>query len=162
MAFLVLLAAGVICAVAVLWSREPRYGGRALSTWLADLDIDSRHSELKATEAVRAIGTNALPWLAKMLCADEPAWKRVLIAFNAKQGFIRVRVTPASVIRYRAVRGYGVLAGGAKDSVPELIRILETETSPHVRACAAMALGSIGREAKAALPALGKAAQDPN
>ena len=53
-----------------------------------------------------------------------------------------------------------MLGGVAEGNVPELVRILQEEPSPQIRACAAFALGQIGRTAKAAAPALRKATGD--
>jgi len=154
--------AGVLCLVAGLWPREPRYGGKSLTSWLADLDLESSHSPAQAEVAVRAIGTNAFPSLLKMLCTKEPAWERAVVAFERRQSVLRFRFTPASAVRYRAVLGYGVLGVAAKDNVPALIQVLTSENSTQVRASTAAALGCIGPAAQAALPALARAAGDTN
>jgi hypothetical protein len=158
LAVLILAVAGTIARqVAVV--REPGYGGKRLSAWLADLDIGSSNSTERAGQAVRAIGTNSFPWLTRMLCASDPMWKQAVMAFNAKQSLVRVPVTSASVVRFRAVQGYNVLGRLAKDNVPALIRIMEADTSSQVRSCVAAALGGIGPEAKAAIPVLWKAVE---
>jgi Tfp pilus assembly protein PilV len=152
---------GVI-AWQVLRQREPVYQGKVLSSWLEDLDLESAHSPEKATQAVRAIGTNGFPVLIKMLCTEDPLWKRGLIAFNARQSFIQLRISQADVVRYRAVQGYGALGAAAKDSVPALIQIMDLETSAEVRSEVAAALSAIGPQARAAIPVLMKAAADKN
>lgn len=141
---------------------EPVYESRALSWWLADLDLESGRSPEKATQAVRAIGTNSFPVLMRMLCASDPLWKRGLIAFNARQSLIQLRISQADVVRYRAVQGYGALGAAAKDAVPSLIQIMDSEASVEVRSDVAAALSAIGPQAKAAIPVLLKAAGDKN
>ena len=42
-------------------------------------------------------------WLTKMLRASDPTWRQAIIAFNAKQSLLRLPVTPASVVRARAI-----------------------------------------------------------
>ena len=142
--------------------REPVYEGKHLSKWLADLSTESSPSQDKPACAVRAIGTSALPWLTTMVRSTDPAWKRAVLAFNAKQRVIRIAVTPANVVRFDAVQGYRVLGSTAKGNVPGLIHLLETEPSPQVRSSIAQALGAIGPAASAAIPALRRAAQDNN
>jgi hypothetical protein len=158
LAVLVVAIAGVIA-----WQvmhREPVYEGKHLSKWLADLAMEASPSQDEPACAVRAIGTNSLPWMMAMVRSTDPAWKRAVLAFNAKQRFIRIAVRPANVARFDAVQGYRVLGSAAKGSVPELIHLLETEPSPQVRSSIAQALGAIGPAARAAIPALRKAAQD--
>jgi hypothetical protein len=154
------LGAGVI-AFFVL-PREPRYEGRSLSAWLAELDLESTHSQSKPVEAVRAIGTNAFPWLRRMLRSQGTIWERALVAFDAGQSLVQLSITPDNVVRNRAVRGYHILGAAAQDDVPQLIQLLQTESSPQVRSSVALALGNIGSAAKAALPALERATTDGN
>jgi hypothetical protein len=76
------MVAAVLASV-VFWEREPRYQGRALSTWI-DREIDAQYEangdsesyELDpkwraATNAVYQIGTNAVPWLLKWSNASD-------------------------------------------------------------------------------------------
>jgi hypothetical protein len=140
--------------------KEPSYGGRHLSNWLALLDLESSRPSEQAVCAVQALGTNAFPVLMRMICSTDPMWKQALIALNARQPFLRVAVTPASVFRNRAIQGYIALGARAKNNVPALIHVLETESSPEVRASVAAALGGIGPGAKSAIPALLRATED--
>ena len=81
-----LLLAALAIGVLVVWLREPRYHGRSLSAWLAALDDGERGNrivfdanspprptkeQLEAAEAVRHMGTNALPELLRLLQAEE-------------------------------------------------------------------------------------------
>ena len=108
------------------------------------------------------VGTNSFACLTGMIRATDPLWKRVLMALNASQSIIRFPVIPAGLVRARAVAGYTALGSAASDNVPVLIRMMELESSPHVRASIAAALGDIGPGAKPAIPVLQKAAQDKN
>src|SRR5262245_36079920 len=141
---------------------EPRYEGRSLSAWLADLDLESPKSQEKPAQAVRAIGTNALPWLRKMLVSKSPVWERTSVAVNANQSLIQFSVTPDNVVRNRALRGYSALGNQAKCDVPHLIELMESESSPQVRSYIALALGNIGPAASEAIPVLERATLDKN
>jgi HEAT repeat protein len=162
------LALGVLAALigVVAWQvlrpPEPVYGGERLSGWLADLDLNSAQSPLRATQAVRALGTNAIPALLRMLRAEDPLWKKGLIAFNARQGFVHLQISQAALLRYRAVDGFRVLGASAKDAVPALIGVMNSPADVEVRSSVAAALGAIGPAAAAAVPALLEAARTPN
>ena len=159
-------AAGLIlCAAVAVYlviPREPRYQGRALSAWLAELDLESPHPQAKASQAVRAIGTNALPWLRRMLLSPGSICERAMLAFNAQQTLVQLPVTPDNVVRNRALRGYHILGNMAEGDVAVLIEVLQRQGSPRVRSYVALALGNIGPGARAALPSLEKATQDSN
>src|SRR5262249_51701330 len=160
----VLICLGVVLAFAVwgLESREPRYKGRTLSAWLCDLDLESARPQPPAVAAIRAIGTNAFPQLDRMLCAMDPGWKQVLLEVKHRQSIFRLPITPARVLRNRAIQGFSALGARARGNVPTLIRFLDSERTAEVRASVAAALGGIGPEAKAAIPMLIRATQDAN
>jgi hypothetical protein len=160
LAILLLVGAG-----ALVWKtlhiEEPVYQGKRLSGWLADLDLNGRSPD-QARQAVRAIGTNSFPVLLRMLSTKDPLWKKFLIALSLKQSIIEFRFSQADVVRCRAVEGYAALGEVAKDGVPALIQMMDSEICVEVRIDTAAALGAIGPSAKAAIPALLKAAGDPN
>src|SRR5260221_3926658 len=162
---LILLLFSAAALAVYFWPKEPSYQGKRLSKWLAELDIRSTsgaNGREQAIRAVCALGTNALPTLTTMLCTKDSPWTKALIKLDAKQSLFHFPVTPASVVQARALQAYGILGGLAEANVPVLIRILEEEPSPEIRACVASALGQIGRGAKAAIPALSKATGDKN
>jgi len=81
--FCVILGVGVL-AVGVLAvvtrEREPVYGGRKLSEWaeMYSEGLDRTNGEnqtRQAAEAIREIGTNAIPYLAKWKSYSLPAWQ---------------------------------------------------------------------------------------
>ena len=161
LAILLSVLLGTICW-RLLTEGEPSYQGRLLHVWLANFDLNGRKQANKAEEALRALGTNALPLLTRMIHTRDPHWKSVLIALNERQSVIHLDLTEARVIRYRAVEGYRVLGAEAKPSIPFLIQLMTSEPSADVRIDVATALGWIGPEAKEAIPVLLKAASDPN
>src|SRR2546423_743458 len=79
--YLIVIAVGVFVGLGVAFipSREPSYEGKRLSEWVEELDrTDSVTREREAVEAIRHIGTNALPYLVKWIRYDRPPWKRKL------------------------------------------------------------------------------------
>ena len=59
---------GLVAALA-LRPAEPRYGGRALSQWVRRPAGDTQG------DAIRQIGTNAVPFLLEWMQYERPAWK---------------------------------------------------------------------------------------
>src|SRR6266481_1691101 len=94
-----LIVAGFLVAVficGVVWKtsspNEPTYSGKRLSVWLDELcaldypkEFDSRTPEV---QAVRAIGTNAIPWLLKEFRGGGAAWRGKLNLLLEKQSLI--------------------------------------------------------------------------
>jgi HEAT repeat protein len=156
------VAAAALGGVVWLWPRQPSYHEKSLSAWLADLDLENPHPSEEAQRAVRTIGTNSLPYLVKMLSCEEPFWERTVNVLERHQSLVHFQITPAGAIRYRAVLGFGTIGSGARDGVPALVQLLNSNRSAQVRAAAASALGAIGPAAEAAIPALTRATQDPD
>src|SRR6266853_932454 len=123
-----LIVAGLITGYFVM-PHEPRYEGRSLSAWLAELDLESPKAQDKPVEALRAIGTSSFPWLRRMLRSEGPIWERAMVAFNGRQSLVQLPITPDNVVRNRAVMGYHMLGKAADSDVPHLIQLLETESS---------------------------------
>jgi len=73
-----LLIAVLFAALLVVLTRErePEYGGRKLSEWVLGLRADSADAREQSREAIRAIGTNAVPYLVKWVRYEMPLWPR--------------------------------------------------------------------------------------
>ncbi len=152
-------AATLAAAVLWLWPREPVYEGKTLSEWLmvnAVTPTGARNSEAeaKATEAVRQIGTNALPLLLKWLDYQRPAWKDKLQRqlFKLPAG-LQSRLFRIRFIQNRlfwpdrrpgaAIHGFRMLGEAASPAIPELTRRLNARR-PDAPANEVSALLNIG------------------
>jgi HEAT repeats len=159
-----LLLAGIVGLL--LWRasgpREPVFEGRSLTSWLDHHVASSAASPpygspgwQKADEAIRQIGTNAIPTLLMMIRAkDRPPF--ILKSMEAIQR-LGIRLPKYRYARARhdeAEYAFRMLGTNAVSAVPELIQIYEENVSPSSHWSAAMALGHVGRGAQAALPAL--------
>jgi hypothetical protein len=121
---------------------EPVYNGRPLSAWLKDFDL-SVPGELtlsrSAQEAVRALGTNALPWLT-----------RELIYMESQATYLRNYSgnKPTSYDRNdAALRAFLVLGPAAAPAVTNIARIFRVlDDYNNGRNCAIDALAAIGPE----------------
>lgn len=180
---------------AVVFPREPVYEGRRLSAWLRDLD-SSRGTginvELPARQAVKHLGTNALPFLLRMLKSQDPEWKSQSVTWLQDTCDLDLSGSLAEAQRQRALRGFQALGRVAEPAIPELraltfgndslvaLHALEAlrgiggprvlpvlfetlnHTNPPLRAEAIAALGSARSRARDAVPQLLKELESPD
>ncbi len=160
---LVIVAVGILLALA--WTpkgpREPEYAGRTLTQWLEHLENNGGDPKVsdECEDAVRQIGTNALPVLLQLLEAPEEPWRREVNAFAARVGIDKPLVRRAWFKKRLAWHGFHILGAQAQGAVPELVAIMSRgRTSGHwnfVIEC----ISVMGPAAEAALPALVKLGQ---
>jgi hypothetical protein len=91
----------------------------------------------------------------KMIAArDPPRIMQKLLRYAESHRWTRIKYRYAMERNEEAEYAFRVLNTNAASAVPDLIRIYEANVSPSSQRCAALALQSIGREARAALPVL--------
>ena len=156
------LAVGLLGAV--VWTAfkayhpEPCYHGRPLSYWLGEYSIlwpvDQQSREDDAAEAIRAIGTNAIPIYLRMLRAKDSALKLEFIALAQKQHLVEIPWTPDHAQHEEAADAFGLLGADASNAVPALIEIYKKRISSDSQHYAAFSLGAIGPAAARAVPVL--------
>jgi hypothetical protein len=146
----------------VLREREPVYHGKRLSVWLVQYGTHhwseghwsvGRKGELeaKAENAIRQIGTNAIPTCLRIIATrDSPLLKLVSRFPERWQPFYRL-----STPEYQFQGAYGLIALGAdaEPAVPALIAMLN-DSHAEVKYAAVFALSSLGSLAEDALPSL--------
>ncbi|MDB6024652.1 MAG: putative domain containing protein [Verrucomicrobiales bacterium] len=143
------IAALVVLSVAliILWlrskSNEPSYHGRSLSQWLDQLDDGTAQwgvqwstlpkktaEQLEAAEAIRAIGTNAIPSLLKGLYVTDSFFydkkEELLDYLKSTREHL---MSPAQLTRWKSALALEALGPLAEPSAPELEKILITENS---------------------------------
>jgi hypothetical protein len=150
---------GVILLVCI-WMRTingPRYQGRSLASWLDEINnAGSLSNAQPALEAIRAIGTNGLPFLLASIRHRDSKLKGKMIYFVEKANItgitipFRYSLTGASCLALKA------LGTNATPIAPEIGDLLE---DPDRKGWALMALFSIG---SAAAPTLIKACESTN
>jgi hypothetical protein len=149
--------------------REPVYQGKRLSVWLRDLPRTG-----EATNALRHLGTNAIPTLLKMLEKEDSFWVSELTEPWARH-VTHIRWLPdwvrspdwyrnqASVLNEGAVRGFEILGSAAQQTAPALTNIYEQNLSPRSQLATGRALNAIGPEAqRVAIPSFLRAAASSN
>jgi hypothetical protein len=142
---------------------EPVFQGTPLSVWLTGFDEKSngpRPDYRAAREAVRQIGTNAIPALMRMLRAKDSALTLKLIRLVAKQPIIKIHYVPASTRNLEAAAALETLGAQAQDAVPQLIEMFDR--IPSRQSEIAIILGCIGPPAKEAIPSLLRGTNNTN
>jgi len=137
----VVLAIGLLAIFS--WPREPRYAGKSLSVWLQELPSSGTKPGEGAVNAIRAMGTNALPTLLARIQTELPLWKMKLNPILNKQHLVKFRFRASDFDRTKVVVAFEILGPVATPAVPNLVRALGGK-EPRVRVCAAGALGGIG------------------
>lgn len=137
---------------------EPGYQGRSLSGWLEEYNRAGAMDKTRAaSEAIRAMGSRALPSLLNDLKAQDTAFKLKLLAW-AREGHIHwlppPRAEPPSVAP--ALLALKDLGQTASPAIPQLERMFE---NPGTSRRGGLGLFSIG---PAAIPAFERACASTN
>jgi len=161
---------------------DPIYEGKRLSQWIKELNSPPPGASAAATEAIKAIGTNAIPQLLIEASAHS-APKAIAIALIENQSLFKLRIVSDSEHQSKALRGLCALgtngalgvAQGLTNSdkwirhgcvgqwdmctyYPEIVfdplfgRLKDSE--PIVRARAANALGMLHQQPERVVPGL--------
>ena len=141
---------------------EPVYQGKRLRVWLQGYQPPKAQHEQawrQADEAVRQIGTNAIPTLLAMLHrSDSAPWKQKILDLAYKQHFIKLNRVAAWRQNFWAAIAFGTLGDDAASAVPDLIKLYDHPVSYPSQRYTAYALSRIGPAAKPAIPSLLRAA----
>jgi len=152
-ALAVLPVALVSLIVWQLWRlREPVYQGRSLRAWVMDFDNtyasdwtgEDSKKHLRAAEALRQIGTNALPALVGIISEQDSSIKELFVKLAAKQSLVDFEFTSVGELQERLRAAFKALGPIARPAIPELERLLNNYDTSYY---AAPALGGIGPDA---------------
>ncbi|MCL5099004.1 MAG: HEAT repeat domain-containing protein [Candidatus Omnitrophica bacterium] len=122
---------------------EPVYQGKQLSDWLQDL-CHGQSAQLRdqAKNAIRQIGTNAIPTLLDMVRARDSRLKLKFMQWTSRQSMVRFRFQPAMVLHTEAVTAFSVLGPAAIPAIEPLAEILGHSETAFTAANALAQLGS--------------------
>jgi len=147
--------------------REPEYAGKSLTAWLEQnfnnmnfLYTDNvpppNYLEEKATRnrarkeaeiAIKHIGTNALPYLLRLVAARDSSLKVKATILISKQSLVRIHMRTAMQKQWMALQGFQILRLDATPAIPDLITLLcnkQDSAEANVAQSAAECLASIG------------------
>jgi HEAT repeat protein len=155
-AVLALGVVGVLVWLVMRRTGEPVYREKRLSEWLRGYDYAGLKSRARAEsdEAVRKMGTNAIPLLLQRLRENESSLKFRVFRLLEKQHFLIITNSRASTRNVEAGQAFRALGAAAGTAVPELIRIYNRNISVDSQCAVAISLGCIGPAASNAVPAL--------
>ncbi len=152
----------------VLRKREPVYQGKGLREWLIEYSRGSNtgtEKQVQARNAVRRIGTNAIPTLLTMLRERDSTlasrlkdlWDRRILRLRYLSG------NEAEIAHNQAVTGFQILGADAQQTVSALIDLCGQNISPTSQRATMRALFAVGPGARKAIPSflLGAASSDP-
>jgi HEAT repeat protein len=152
-AVIIAVLAGLAWLVLSAPPSEPVYQGRTLNSWLReamDTAGDTVNPDVpKAEDAIKKIGTNALPSLIRMLRAKDSPVKLALMRLAGKQKIIQFQFETASDLHVRAAYGCIILGPEASASIPALIELLQEGEPSSIAGDALVNMGPEGVRALA-------------
>jgi HEAT repeat protein len=155
---------------AALWffipSPEPVYKGEPLGYWLDCYFHSGRSSPTntpaQADEAIRQMGTKCIPILLRMLQEPDPDLQDRMWAVMRKHGLVKTQYPPDRLNNIQALTAFIALGPLASNAVPELILMLENDSSLFAQQAIPRILGAIGPAAEPAVPLLLQRTTDSN
>ncbi len=130
--------AGLVAFIVWPGEREPEYQGKKLSEWL-EISVEpviegedeaiKRQQVDRASDAIRHIGTNALPCLMRWAFYEPSAWKKKSLGLLEKTTYgsrIKHRIYPGrpEELRNFSLEGFTILGKEATSVIPEMVRIM--------------------------------------
>jgi HEAT repeats len=160
-----------------VWPREPVYQGKRLTVWLEHYHTNYRggwtnraqaQEATRAQEAIRRIGTNAVPLCLRLIKTRESAAKVKLFRLVPASWLDRLHIPGLNQYRDYILRcqdlgvdGFEALGEEAKPAVPALVGLLR-EKDGQTRHVAMFALIRLHAMATEALSELTKCLKDPD
>ena len=147
--------------------KELTYQGKKLSTWLVEgsdayRNVQTRLAVEHATEqAMKAVGTNAIPTLLQWLKSSPTPVREKLNKLLDRENFISYRFHTAWDKQWLAQYGFELLGKDAMPAVPELTRLLNSLNSEQ-RSCAMECLTEIDNTNRKLLPIFLQALKHPD
>jgi HEAT repeat protein len=155
---LILIFAGILLWVifAVFHPFEPRYQGKRLTTWAADLLSPEEFWGMQpasvalakqdnAAAAIRHFGIKAMPLAIKWCSVEDSAFKEKLKDLANGQKIFQVQIPSDYDYQSRGVRIFEVLGPIAKPAIPSLINLFQKKR-PYTFSTASCALHYIGTD----------------
>src|SRR5262245_39399390 len=139
------LAAIVVAGIAtmLLCPGEPVFQGKPLSHWVEELRVSWQGpGSAKAEAAIRAIGTNALPYLVSALKAKDSRLKLELVQLCGRQNLIKFPFRFADETRDNALRTFISLGPTASGAIPDLAAMLKEADLTFYAGVALFAIGT--------------------
>lgn len=143
---------------------EPIYNGKPLSYWVQGYDklFSTNVTQSKADDAIRQMGTNAVPRLFRLLEARDSKLKSWAMALLQRQHWIRFSFKPAEDKNFEALSAFKALGPSASNVVPRLIETFDSNPDAYSQQAVPAILSYIGPPARQAVPALVRGTANTN
>lgn len=120
-----LLLLGALVFALVHYHHEPSYGGKTLGEWVKS----QRGSPLSKTEtaAIRALGSNAIPYLLEWIQYAPPTWQIKADTYCTRfmgYGPFKQKIFNANAFAINASESLGLLGSNVYSSIPKLSRLM--------------------------------------
>ncbi len=141
-------------------AREPEYKGRSLSAWLEEYNRvalwDNNWDNMPPTAAIRAMGTNCLPFLLSRIKHKPSRLTAKVVELVSKQQLLKLPFYGMGRYRFASMAGLNALGPQAAPLCPELLALTK---DPSASWYATMSLLAIGTSA---IPFLEAACENTN
>src|SRR5438105_9914846 len=121
----VLTCVGISCYF-LLPQSQANYNGKSLNQWLTAYENTTGAAQDNAADAVRQIGTNALPLLMRKLRAKDSETISLLVKIAGQSALNGLGVLTAAQHRSQALTGLFLLGDAAAPAMPKMIKLLNT------------------------------------
>jgi hypothetical protein len=152
--------------------REPVYDGKPISYWLkgytsgrfnpAHPGGPSVPTYSEADDAIRHMGTNAIPTLIQMLREKESPLKHTLVSLAKKQHFFRLTYMSPADKTLAAMRAFDAIGPQATEVAPQLVEIYDLDPSGFSRQVVPEILSHVAPSAPETVPLLLRALAETN
>lgn len=154
LAFLLLLLVTLGFKLSVGRTKEPEYGGKSLSYWLAGYrtpaSLNWPRQNHASDVAIQALGTNCFPAIVARLRVRDSVARRRLTRF-VRSLRLPIQISSQDSAHCEALGALGALGSTAVTLVPTLADSLESMDFSH-RVVAGFWMESLGSDAEAAVP----------
>src|SRR5581483_7455941 len=111
-----------VVAIVCFRAREPRYQGRTLSEWIwvGTDHIETSPEWSEANNAVKQIGTNAIPFLLEWVQAEDTPQKEKVVFWLNEHAPFHFHIESSADRRFAARMGFMMLGNESKPAWPAL------------------------------------------
>ncbi len=155
-----------VSAIALRRAPEPSYAGRSLSEWLLLLQApqfsNAAPSKTEAADAIRHIGTDAIPPVLAWIQYEIPGWKKLATRLAFRMRLQRLIPHHDSQLERAeaAEQAFGVLGTSAASAIPRLSEMIKDPKREGTRS-GRRAVGALSRIGQESVPTLSSALLNP-
>jgi hypothetical protein len=149
---------------------EPSYQCRTLTQWIKDyVELEGRDKGFpktaakneKARNALKQIGTNALPNLLQWIQAKDAPIKTKLISLLERQSYVHLRIMRAKDRQDIGFNGFKLLGKDARPAIASLVQLTKS-TNQEVRQISLVCLWHTDPDKRTLLHVLSRFVRDPD